>query len=168
MPEGPLNLVLSRMSLTVLLMDRWFWTEPNIKYLLAGTKCLVDQLSMNVLDRIRCPARVSYHTNALHKVFTLDMTNLSLCSLLKLSKLHLYNHEFLQWKFIFTSFFKFFSVVFCNFLYKGVVCLLLFILRYLKFLLELWMEIIFPLHFWIMFFFHIDLLMSSNVDSLSS
>lgn len=87
MPEGPLNLVLSRMSLTVLLMDRWFWTEPNIKYLLAGTKCLVDQLSMDVLGRTRRPARVSYHTIALHKVFTLDMTNPLTLSFIKIVKI---------------------------------------------------------------------------------
>ena len=51
-----------------------------------------------------------------------------------------------------SSFFLPFSVMFCNFLYKGVVCLLLFIFGYLKFLLKLWMEIIFPLHFFPLLF----------------
>ena len=54
---------------------------------------------MDVLGRTRCPARESYRTIALHKVFTLDMTNPPTLFLLKLSKLHLYNHEFLPLKY---------------------------------------------------------------------
>lgn len=120
-------------------MDSWFWTEPNIKDLLAGTKCLMDQLSMDVLGRTRCSARVGYHIIALHKVLTLDKAILSHCSLLNLSKLHLCNHEFYHENItcLLLHFFLLFSVVFCNFPYKDVVCLLLFIFRYIKLLLQL-------------------------------
>lgn len=91
---------------------------------------------------------------------------LLLYSLLKLSKLHLYDHKLSNlWNYKICPLIPFFLpslVMFPNFPYKDFVCLLLLIFRYLKFLLQLWMKFIFPSHFWIKFY--VNHLMSSNVE----